>query len=57
MHGTLTAEEAEVFEGRMSNGMTFAAIAAVVGRPISTVHDQYRRAVKKLKAIVERVWG
>jgi len=54
--GTLTAEEAEVFEGRMSNEMTFAAIAAVVGRNINTVYTQYRRAVEKLKAIVEGVW-
>jgi RNA polymerase sigma factor (sigma-70 family) len=54
--GTLTEEEAEVFEGRVSHGMTFPAIAAVVGRPISTVHAQYGRAVEKLKAIVERVW-
>ena len=54
--GTLTAEEAEVFEGRVSLGMTFPAIAAVLQRPISTVYDQYRSAVKKLEAIVERVW-
>ena len=54
--GTLTEEEAEVFEGRMLNGMTFPAIAAVLQRPISTVHAQFRRAVEKLNAIVERVW-
>jgi len=54
--GTLTEEEAEVFEGRVSLGMTFPAIAAVVRRPVSTVHVQYRRAVEKLLAIVARVW-
>lgn len=54
--GTLTAEEAEVFEGRVSLGMTFPALAAVLGRPVSTVHVQHRRAVEKLNAIVERVW-
>ncbi len=54
--GTLTEEEAEVFEGRASLGMTFPAIAAVLGRPVSTVQTQYRRAVEKLNAIVARVW-
>jgi RNA polymerase sigma factor (sigma-70 family) len=54
--GTLTAQEAEVFEGRAMNEMTFPAIAAVVGRSVSTVHAQYRRAVEKLSAIVARVW-
>jgi RNA polymerase sigma factor (sigma-70 family) len=54
--GTLTAEEAEVFEGRASHDMTFPAIAAVLGRPVSTVHAQYRRAVEKLNALVARVW-
>jgi RNA polymerase sigma factor (sigma-70 family) len=54
--GTLTAEEAEVFEGRVLNEMTFPAIAAVLGRSVSTVHDQYCRAVEKLNAIVERAW-
>jgi DNA-directed RNA polymerase specialized sigma24 family protein len=54
--GTLTVEEAEVFEGRASLRMTFPAIAAVLGRPVSTVHAQYRRAVEKLKAIVAPVW-
>jgi DNA-directed RNA polymerase specialized sigma24 family protein len=55
-HGTLTAEEVEVFEGRASLGMTFSAIAAVLGRHVSTVHAQHRRAVEKLEAIVARVW-
>jgi len=54
--GTLTAEEREVFEGRTSLGMTFEALAAVVGRSVSTVHREYGRAVKKLNAIVARVW-
>jgi DNA-directed RNA polymerase specialized sigma24 family protein len=54
--GTLPAAEAEVFEGRVSLGMTFPAIAAVLGRPVSTVHVQYRRAVEKLNTILERVW-
>ena len=54
--GTLTAEEAEVFEGRASLDMTFPAIAAVLRRPVSTVHAQYARAVEKLNAIVARVW-
>jgi len=54
--GTLTEEEAEVFEGRVSNRMTFPAIAAVLGRPIGTVYEQYSRALKKLDAIVERAW-
>jgi DNA-directed RNA polymerase specialized sigma24 family protein len=54
--GTLTAEEAEVFEGRASLGMTFPAIAAVLRRPVSTVHAQYGRAVEKLTEIVARVW-
>jgi len=53
--GTLTAEEAEVFEGRASLDMSFPAIAAVLKRPLSTVHAQYSRAVEKLKAIVARV--
>ena len=54
--GTLTTEEAEVFECRMSLDMTFPAIAAVFQRNINTVYAQYRRAVEKLSAIVERVW-
>jgi DNA-directed RNA polymerase specialized sigma24 family protein len=54
--GTLTEEEAEVFEGRMSLGMTFPAIAAVLRRPISTVYAQFARAVEKLNAIVARVF-
>ena len=53
--GTLTEEEAEVFEGRAAHDMTFPAIAAVLGRPVSTVHHQYRRAVEKLNALVARV--
>jgi DNA-directed RNA polymerase specialized sigma24 family protein len=53
--GTLTAEEAEVFECRMKLGMTFPAIAAVFRRHLSTVHDQFARAVDKLNAIVARV--
>jgi RNA polymerase sigma factor (sigma-70 family) len=52
--GTLTAEEAEVFEGRASLGMTWPAIAAVLERPISTVQTQLARAVAKLQAIVAR---
>ena len=51
----LTEEEAEVFEGHASLGMTFPAIAAVLRRPLGTVHHQYRRAVEKLKALVARV--
>jgi RNA polymerase sigma factor (sigma-70 family) len=54
--GVLTPEEVEVFEGRAKNDMTFPAIAAVLGRHVSTVHAQYRRAVDKLSAIAERVW-
>jgi RNA polymerase sigma factor (sigma-70 family) len=54
--GTLTAEEAEVFKCRVELGMTFPAIAAVLQRGVSTVHAQYRRAVEKLGAIVERAW-
>jgi DNA-directed RNA polymerase specialized sigma24 family protein len=54
--GTLTAEEAEVFKGRVAHGMAFQTIAAVVDRSVSTVHAQYGRAVKKLQAIVARVW-
>lgn len=54
--GRLTAEEAEVFEGRASLGMTFPAIAAVLRRNVSTVYAQYGRAVEKLQAIVESVW-
>ena len=53
--GTLTAEEVEVFQGRASHDMTFPAIAAVLGRSVSTVHAQYGRAVEKLNAIVEQV--
>jgi RNA polymerase sigma factor (sigma-70 family) len=52
--GSLSPEEAEVFEGRASLGMTFPAIAAVLERHVSTVQTQFRRAVKKLQAIVAR---
>jgi DNA-directed RNA polymerase specialized sigma24 family protein len=52
----LTEEEKEVFEGRASLGMSFPAIAALVGRPVSTVYLQFRRAVAKLNAIATRVW-
>jgi RNA polymerase sigma factor (sigma-70 family) len=51
---TLTAEQAEVFQGRVSLGMTFPAIASVLERPVSTVHAQYRGAVEKLRAIMAR---
>ncbi len=53
--GTLTEEEAEVFEGHASLGMTFPVIAAVVRRPLGTVYSQYRRAMEKLEALVARV--
>jgi len=53
--GTLSVEEAEVFEGHASLDMTFPAIAAVLRRPIGTVYSQYRRAVEKLEALVARV--
>jgi RNA polymerase sigma factor (sigma-70 family) len=52
---TLTAEEAEVFEGHALLGMTFPVIAAVLRRPLGTVYSQYRRAVEKLEALVARV--
>jgi RNA polymerase sigma factor (sigma-70 family) len=48
----LPPEEAEVFEGRTSLGMTFPAIAAVLGRPPSTVQTQYARAVARLREIL-----
>jgi RNA polymerase sigma factor (sigma-70 family) len=54
--GILTAQEAEVFEGRVLNRMSFVAIAAVLDRNINTVYAQHRRAMEKLNAIVERVW-
>jgi RNA polymerase sigma factor (sigma-70 family) len=54
---TLTVEEAEVFEGRASLDMAFPAIAAVLGRPVSTVQTQFARAVAKLQAIVARASG
>ena len=53
--GTLTEEEAEVFKGHASLGMTFPVIAAVVRRPLGTVYSQYRRATEKLEALVARV--
>jgi DNA-directed RNA polymerase specialized sigma24 family protein len=53
--GTLTEEEAEVFEGHASLGMTFPTIAAVFRRPLGTVYSQYRRATEKLEALVARV--
>ena len=53
--GTLTVEEAEVFEGHASLGMTFPVIAAVVRRPLGTVYSQYRRAMEKFEALVARV--
>jgi DNA-directed RNA polymerase specialized sigma24 family protein len=55
--GNLTPEEAEVFEGRVSNDMSFPAIDAVLRRPVSTVQTQYGRAVEKLQAILARVSG
>ena len=52
--GNLTAEEAEVFEGRASLELTFPVIAAVVRRPLGTVYSQYGRAVAKLQEILAR---
>jgi DNA-directed RNA polymerase specialized sigma24 family protein len=52
--GRLPAEEAEVFEGRVLNDMTFPKIAAVLGRPLSTVQTQYARAVEKLRKVMAR---
>ncbi len=50
--GTLTPQEEEVFQGRVL-GMTFGAIAAVLKRPLSTVHAQSERAKEKIKALVD----
>jgi RNA polymerase sigma factor (sigma-70 family) len=48
----LPEAEVEVFEGRASLGMSFPAIAALLGRPVSTVQTQYARAVARLRAIL-----
>jgi RNA polymerase sigma factor (sigma-70 family) len=47
--GELTQEELEVFEARELDGMTFDAVADMLGRPRTTVIDQHARAIRKLK--------
>jgi RNA polymerase sigma factor (sigma-70 family) len=47
--GKLPKEQREVFEAHELDGMTFEAIAIMVGRPLATVADQYKRAKRKLE--------
>jgi RNA polymerase sigma factor (sigma-70 family) len=45
----LPKPEAEVFEARAGDRLTFELIATLLKRPLSTVHNQYARAVEKLR--------
>jgi DNA-directed RNA polymerase specialized sigma24 family protein len=47
--GKLPKEQREVFEAHELEEMTFEAIAIMVGRPLATVADQYKRAKRKLE--------
>lgn len=47
----LTNEEKEVFEAREVDGLTFEMIAALLGRPYSTIRDEHARAMERLRAL------
>jgi RNA polymerase sigma factor (sigma-70 family) len=51
----LPKEQREVFEAHKLDGMTFEAIALMVGRTYETVVDQYKRAKHKLERSLRAV--
>jgi RNA polymerase sigma-70 factor (ECF subfamily) len=43
----------QVVSLRIWSGLTFAEVADLTGHPVSTVHDQYRRALASLRSVLE----
>lgn len=52
--GRLPPDQAEVFQARAFDGLTFAEIAALVGRSDATVEYQYASAVEKLSELAAK---
>lgn len=49
----LTPEEAEILEAREIDEMTFAVIAAALGRPLNKVYQIHRGAMEKLRELAQ----
>lgn len=50
---SLPAEQREIVVLRLWGGMTLAEIAGLTGSPISSVYDQYRAALAKVRKLLE----
>jgi RNA polymerase sigma-70 factor (ECF subfamily) len=50
----LAADDREIIELKLHGALTFAEIAAVVGRPPGTVATRYRRALESLRGWLKR---
>lgn len=53
---TLPERQREVVVLRIWSGLTLAEVARTVGTPLSTVHDQYRAALRALRNVLEPKW-
>jgi len=51
---TLPDLDRQVVSLRIWSGLTLSEIAEVTGQPVSTVHDQYRRALSAVRALIEQ---
>ena len=51
---TLPPVQREIVALRIWSGLTLAQVAQVTGRPISTLHDQYRSALKSMRERLEQ---
>ena len=49
----LTVEERQLVALHLSAGLTFREVAAIVERPLGTVLWQYRRAIEKLRVLLD----
>jgi RNA polymerase sigma-70 factor (ECF subfamily) len=49
----LTVEERQLVALHLSAGLTFREVAAIVERPLGTVLWQYRRAIEKLRILLD----
>jgi RNA polymerase sigma factor (sigma-70 family) len=52
--GRLEADDRDIVELKVYGGLTFAEVAALVGRPAATVATRHRRALESLRGWVER---
>lgn len=54
LFGVLSTEEKEILVMHVANGLKHREVAAVLELPLNTVLSKYHRAMKKMKAAVEK---